>query len=785
MFGWFKRAPAGAKDGERAGKEPAAQPAAAGPAELIARGNRLLDAGRAGEAAECYRQAAALAPDDPAPHVNLGFVLMDLGRPAEARQSLERALALSPANADAHFMLGTLERASGNIDAAIDHFGQVITAQPDLETAHGELCQTLLQAGQAVRAREVAEQGLARFPASAGLLTCLGNLALTERKHAEAAERFRQALAADPQAAAAHFNLALALRQLGRPEEAVDALKQALALAPEFVEAYVELGRLCTDLGRQPDALASFQRALAYRPDSPATHMELGLVQQKLGRLDAAADGLRRALSLQPDYVEAHINLGNILKDQGRLEEAVRCYGRALALKPDSYEAHNNLGTIRMWQGEMAAAVDSLRRALALRPDGIEAHNNLLFSMNFLPDCTPEAYLAEARAFGAALTARARPYAHWRCEGDPPEQRPLRVGLVSGDFRNHPVGYFLETILANVDPARLELTAYATQPAEDALTARIKPRFARWRSLAGLDDERAAALIHEDGIHLLVDLSGHTAHHRLPVFAWRPAPVQLSWLGYFATTGVAEIDYLLADPVAIPEAHRGRFSEEVCYLPDTRLCFTPPEVAPPVAPLPAARNGFVTFGCFQNLPKITDAVLSAWGAILRRMPDARLRLQNYQLSIEAERERLRARLTGAGIAPERASLHGKMSRADYLAAYAEVDLLLDTFPFPGGTTTCEALWMGVPTLTLEGDRMLERQGAGMMACAGLPDWVARSTDEYVELALRHAADRDGLARLRADLRRKAQASPLFDAPRFARNLEEALQGMWRRGARPR
>jgi len=298
------------------------------------------------------------------------------------------------------------------------------------------------------------------------------------------------------------------------------------------------------------------------------------------------------------------------------------------------------------------------------------------------------------------------------------------------------------------------------------------------------NDETAARLIHADGVHVLLDLSGHTGNSRLPVFAWKPAPVQASWLGYFATTGVAEMDYLLADEVGVPEAQRKYFSETLWYLPDTRLCFTPPAIDLPVASLPALHNGFVTFGSFQNLAKVQDEVLDAWGRILGALPNARLRWQCKQLGDPAVAEKMMVRFRQHRIDPARVTMHGTMYRDAYLSAHAEVDVMLDTFPYPGGTTTCEALWMGVPTITLAGDTMLARQGASMLMAAGLPDWVTISIEDYVAKAVSLADNLPKLAALRAVLREQANRSPLFDARRFAQNFEEALWGMWRARTQP-
>jgi protein O-GlcNAc transferase len=464
-----------------------------------------------------------------------------------------------------------------------------------------------------------------------------------------------------------------------------------------------------------------------------------------------------------------------------QLEQAIALYRSALQLKPDDADAHNNLGLALQDHGDLDEAVACYRKALALMPDHGQAHSNLLLLMSFHGGCTPADYLAEARRYGEKVLARAKPYTRWQVAPAGPGAR-LRVGVVSGDLCAHPVACFLESFLMHCDPAQLELVAYSTGTREDPITARLKTRFAAWRVIANLSDEAAARRIHDDGIHILIDLAGHTAHNRLPLFAWKPAPVQVSWLGYFASTGVPGMDYLLADPVSIPDSLRAYFTETVWHLPETRLCFTPlaDTARLPLTPLPAARNGHITFGCFQRLPKLNDAVLALWGRVLGEMPDARLRIQNKQMSCAATRDYLLRRLAAAGIAPQRVTITGLAPRDAYLAAHAEIDIILDTFPYTGGTTTCEALWMGVPTLTLAGDTLLARQGASMLGCAGLQDWVAGSPGDYVARALRHALDIPELARLRAGLRQQVLGTPLFDAPRFACNLTAALQQIWAR-----
>jgi protein O-GlcNAc transferase len=607
----------------------------------------------------------------------------------------------------------------------------------------------------------------------------LGNVLRDAGHLDDAMACYERALALNPGFAEAWYNAGVTLRDLGRLDEAVSRFRQALAIKPDYVDAHNNLGITLKDSGQFESALAGFQRALSLNPDNAQVHNNLGNVLRESGHPDKAIPCYRRALALNPDFPEAFLNLGISLRDTDRTEEAESSFRQALAIKPGYAEAHNNLGLVLRYQGRPKEALENYRRALALKPGYVEVQSNVLYALNYDASRTDVACLEEARRYGEMVSGKVgERYAAWTCDRKPER---LRVGVVSGDLRNHPVGYALENLLDALDPSRVELYAYPTYNRVDELTQRIRPRFAAWRPLNGLSNEAAARLIHADGLHLLLDLAGHTAYNRLPVFAWKPAPVQASWLGYFATTGVAEMDYLLTSDVAVPAAHQAHFTEQIWHLPDIWLCFTAPATDLPVGPLPALENGHLTFGSFQRVDKVSDGVLEAWRRILAALPDARLRWQCKDAGDAAKLEALTRRLQRHGIDPGRVSLHGSTdTRRDYLACYHEVDIILDTFPYPGVTTTCEALWMGVPTVTLAGDTLLSRQGAGVVTPAGLPDWVAGSEADYVDKALAFAGDLDKLARLRATLRDQVLASPVFDAPRFARNFEAALWGMWQR-----
>lgn len=610
---------------------------------------------------------------------------------------------------------------------------------------------------------------------SAGDLLHAGNALLAEGRLAEAAAAYGRAAAGDPNSTDAHVNWGFALLELQRPREALSALTRALSLTPDSYDGHFLVGLALSAQNDVDQALVHLRRATALKPEAPAGALQLGRLLHDVGRFAEAERVLRATLELNPESGDLHHFLGNVVAQQMRFHEALACYRASIALEGSQPAVLNNMGLALVNLCDYPAAAQAARAALRLDPQLHAARSNLLLALSCDAGCEPGQYLAEANAYGCALQGGkvGQPAAAGRAaSGD----GPVRVGFVSGDLRNHPVGYFLESVMANWDRTGMVSVAYSNHAAQDDLTARLRGHFDDWHDISRLNDDVAARLIADDRVDVLFDLSGHTAGNRLPLFAKRLAPVQVSWLGYWATTGVRAMDYVLADPVSVPIAEQAQFTERVLYMPDTRLCFTAPALSemPEVSPLPALARGHITFGSFQRLTKINDGVLVLWSRVLRAVPRSRLRLQSSAFADESIRRVVAKRLEAAGIDSDRVTLAGPGSRPEYLAAHAEVDLLLDTFPHSGGTTTCEALWMGVPTITLAGRTMLSRQGASLLSCAGLGDWVAEDGDGYVDLAVRKAADLESLARLRASLRDLVSTSPLFDAARFTAALQRAI-----------
>lgn len=634
----------------------------------------------------------------------------------------------------------------------------------------------LYKAGHYSELESTAQQLVERFPLYGRAWKILGMALGVQSKNAlSAMQKAAQFL---PEDASVQNNLGNAWQDLGEFDAAAVSYQRAIEIEPHFAAAHNNMGNALKCLGRINDSLSCYRRALEIEPHYADAHYNLGNALQNLGQLEGAGECFRRALEIEPEFTDAHNIYGTVLLALGRLDAAQASFRRAVALNTEHAMAHNNLGSVLLDVGQFDAAQESFRRALELEPALMETHSNLLFAINCEAKHSSAFCLEKARIYGRIATQHAiTPYSAWECNAAP---KYLRVGVISGDLRNHPVGYALESLLEQLDTTRVALFAYTSNiPEDDALAMRIQPYFAAWKSIHGHSDAEVAHLIHADGIHILLDLSGHTAHNRLSAFAYKPAPVQVSWLGYFATTGLVEMDYLLTSEVAVPQTQQMHFTERVWYLPDIWLCFTPPESDLPVSVSPALTLGYPTFGCFQRLDKISSETLEVWSRILARLPKARLRIANKQLGSQETAAHFKQCLQQHAIDLSRVHLQGPAaSREKYLARYAEVDIMLDTFPYPGVTTTCEALWMGVPTLSLAGDTLMSRQGAGMLVPAGLGEWVTNNKAEYVEKAIQLSGDLHKLATLRVSLRGQVLASPIFNAPRFARNFEAAMWRMW-------
>lgn len=578
-------------------------------------------------------------------------------------------------------------------------------------------------------------------------------------------------------------NLGIALRQLGRMTEALVVYQRVMILEPEFSDTYYNMGVALQKLGRMEEARVAYIRCINLKPDHVQAISNLGVCTGATGRLEKAVEHYYHAIDVKPSHWEAYINLGGALDRLGRLSEAEAALSRALRLNPTSPELLSNYGNVLKSRGLIAEAVAAYRKGLEYDPNYREIYCNLLFALNYMADASPEAifqaHLDWARTFEQPiLETIPRPvFANSRDPG-----RRLRVGYISPDFKTHSVSHFFEPLLTAHDRAVVETVCYADVTEPDDVTARLQAEAGVWRSIVAVPDAAVAELIRRDGIDILVELAGHTGNNRLPLFAHRPAPVQVTWLGYPNTTGLRSIDYRITDAVADPMGIADPLhTEMLARLPTGFLCYTPPIGTSDPAPPPCLRNGYITFGSFNNLAKVTPDVVRVWAAILQQVPNSRLLIKSIPLADAATCQRYRDLFAQHGVAAERLDLLSRVvSQTGHLDTYGRLDIALDTFPYNGTTTTCEALWMGVPVVTSLGDRHAARVSASILNRIGLPGLIAADEASYIQLARTLATNASQLATLRPTIRARMRASPLCDAPRFARTMEAAYRMFWQR-----
>jgi predicted O-linked N-acetylglucosamine transferase (SPINDLY family) len=663
------------------------------------------------------------------------------GRLEVAEAIYRQILAGEPQQADALHLLGVLHHQRGQHEQAVALLERAIRLRADRPFYHSNL-------GEAYRA--------------------LG-------RQDEAIGCYRRALDLDPALAGVHFNLGNALKEDGQLAAAIVAYERALQLDPREAKVHNNLGNTRRAAGELPAAVTSLRTAVELSPDYAEAWNNLGLALSELKQHAEAVACFQRVLQLRPEMAAGYSNLGNVFKDRMQLDEAAACYRRAIQLAPEMAEAHTNLGMVLLDQGEADEALAAFRRGAELQPDDYVKQSNLLYMLLYTGNGAATSRVAHERWYrrwAEPLMRESGPHAN-----DRSTERRLRIGYVSPDFREHPVGRMLLPLLESHDHERFEICCYASQTIDDRFTARFRPLADEWRNVASLTDQQLAETIRRDRIDILVDLTMHTAGNRLLTFARKPAPVQATYLAYCGTTGLPAIDYRLTDARLDPPDAVNPFVEEPFRLPDTFWCYRAPLEAPEVAPLPALAAGYVTFGCQNNFCKGTVAAREAWSRLLGKVPNSRLVLF---VNGGSQRERAREFFAQRDVAPERLSFVGAGPLAEYLGRYAQIDIALDPFPYNGATTTCDALWMGAPVVSLAGAWGQRRSGLSILSTVELADLVAADEEQYVDIAAVLASDVGRLAELRAGLRARMQASPLTDSVRFARSIEAAYRAMWRR-----
>jgi predicted O-linked N-acetylglucosamine transferase (SPINDLY family) len=637
------------------------------------------------------------------------------------------------------------------------------------------------QAGDLRRAerlfKEIIKAGPKNFEAHYYLANILQDLGRDE----EAVQSYQRAMEINPDFPGTYYNMGSILMEKGDNDEALSCFEKALELDPACADIYNSIGVIYQSKGKLDDAIAYYQRALDADPKSAMAYYNLGNVLFRMESFDEAITCYQKALQLDPNYAKAYCNLGLTLQEKGEFDEAIERYQTALRLNPKLSDAPNNLGRVFQAKGRLDSAEVYYRRAIELRPDDPVPYHNLIFLMLYDSRYDAGAIFLEhkefARRFEGPLLSGIGPYANSKSV-----DRRLKIGYVSPDFRRHSVAYFVEPVLAAHSREHFEVFCYSSVFREDEVTDRIMGRADHWRNIAGMSDRKTAENVRLDGIDILVDLAGHTSNNRLLLFARKPAPVQLSWIGYPATTGLSSMDYKIVDKYTDPPGMTEQFyTEELIRMPDSFLCYLPDSDGPVVGALPALESGHVTFGSFNNFAKVSPDVIRLWSSILQNITGSRILIKAKSLSDRSTREYVTDMFAKNNIGINRFELMPhESSYNEHLNLYKRIDIGLDTFPYNGTTTTCEALWMGVPVITLAGNTHASRVGVSLLTTIGLSGLVAGSQDEYMDTAVRLASDLNKLHLLRQGLRDMMTQSPMTNAGRFTDNLESCYKRIWQR-----
>ena len=734
---------------------------------------RRHNAGQLREAETLYRQVLSYQPGHADALRLLGIVAFQTGRSEDAVELIQRATSINPDEPSYHVDLGTVLAARGRDDEAISSFRRALAIRPDDAQTHARLASTLFHKGNLDEAVPEYRRALALEPLSHETHFNLG-LALHQRQQIdEAIVAYRKALSLNPKMSEAWHNLGAALRRKGLLDEAATALRHAADIRPNHGVTHAMLGHVLWELGRTDETIWAYQKAVSLGVEAADVYNNLGLALKARGDHRAALVAVRKAIELRPDVMESYNNLSTILYAVEFLDEALAAVRKALSLRDDP-GAYLNLGNTLRDVGELDEAIAAYRKAAD--HGEVIALSSLLVTIYFHSDYDSRRILQEhqkwAKRYAQPLRSSIRPHDDDRSSGC-----RLRIGYFSHRLGNRPIGRLLLPLLSHHDRDKFEIFCYCDIPHTDYMTQEIRRHIDVWRDTGKLSDEAVADLVRRDRIDIFVDLTMHMGGSRLLAFARKPAPVQVTYLAYCGTTGLDTIDYRITDPyLDPPDRDDSIYTEKSIRLPRTYWCIAPPREAPDVPAYPQGRSGPITFGCFNSYFKVTPQTLKMWSALLRQVPHSRLIMHSGQGS---HRQKAKDIFAGEGVDPDRVSFVGSVTLEEYYRQYEQIDIALDPHPYPGGTTSLDALWMGVPVVTLAGESAHSRGGLSILSNIGLTDLVGRSPDDYIRIASTLATDLPRLSELRATLRQRLRDSALMDGAAFARDVEAAFRKMWK------
>ncbi|HTV48193.1 MAG TPA: tetratricopeptide repeat protein [Phycisphaerae bacterium] len=701
---------------------------------------RYHQAGKLAEAEAIYRQLVAQQPDNADALHLLGAVAHQMGNNQLALELMERSIAINPSASFFHNNLGLVLKSLGHLERAQKSFCTAIDLKPDYAEAHCNL----------------------------------GTVFKQQERIKEAVAEYRLAIKIKPDYAPAHNHLGLAFFEKRRFDLAAGAFRTAIQHNPAYFEAFNNLGLALAAQRLFDQAVDEYLKALKLNPNDAEVRNNLGEALLQTGRFDEAVAELRASIRLKPDLAEAHNNLGNAMMAQMNMEAAINACRRAIELKPTFADAHYNLGIALANSGQLTAAIDAYRAAVRCDPDNSRLHSYLIYTLNFHPDFDDRSVQEEHKRWNARHTEELRKFIKPHAN-DPDPERRLRIGYVSPDFFSHAESFFITPLLETHDHQQFKIYCYSSVTRPDFITDHLRRSADVWYDVHNQSNEKLAEQIRHDQIDILIDLTMHMANNRLLLFAQKPAPVQVTWLAYPGSTGLQTIDYRFSDPyLDPPNTDLSVYSEQTMRLPESFWCYNPLFDGPP---RPAQQDGPICFGSLNHPCKINDRVLDLWSEILKATPHSRLLILTF--SIEHQNY-IRRYLGDVGIGPERLNFVRRSPRPEYLRLYDRIDIVLDTFTCNGHTTTMDSLWMGVPVVSLAGNTIVGRGGKSILTNVGLPELVANTSEEYVDIAVKLAGDLPRLKELRTTLRQRMENSPLMDAKRFTSNVEAAYRNMWKK-----
>lgn len=746
---------------------------------------------------ESFAEAVRLDPENACALTHCGILYKDEGRLVEAAESYQKALGVDSSYKPAAECLaivltdlGTSLKLAGNTQEGIQKYYEALKIDPHYAPAYYNLGVVYSEMMQYDTALSCYEKAALERPMYAEAYCNMGVIFKNRGDLEASIACYERCLAVSPNFEIAKNNMAIALTDMGTKvklegdiQQGVEYYKKALNFNWHYADAMYNLGVAYGEMLKFDRAIVFYELAFHFNPHCAEACNNLGVIYKDRDNLDKAVECYQSALSIKPNFSQSLNNLGVVYTVQGKLDAAASMIEKAIFANPTYAEAYNNLGVLYRDAGNITHAVAAYEQCLKIDPDSRNAGQNRLLAMNYINEGQDDKLFEAHRDWGRRFMRLYPQYTSWDNPKDP--ERPIVIGYVSPDYFTHSVSYFVEAPLVYHDYTKYKVVVYSAVVKADAKTSRFKEKVIKkgglWRDIYGIDEKKVASMIREDKVDILVELTGHTANNKLGTMACRPAPVQVTWIGYPNTTGLPTIDYRITDSLADPPDTKQKHVEELIRLPKSFLCYIPSPEAGPICPTPALSNGFITFGSFNNLAKITPKVLQVWARILCAVPNSRLVVKCKPFCCDSVRQKFLTTLEQLGLEPLRVDLLPLiLLNHDHMQAYSLMDISLDTFPYAGTTTTCESLYMGVPCVTMVGSVHAHNVGVSLLGTVGLGNLIAKNEDEYVQMAVQLASDVTALSNLRSSLRNLMATSPLCDGPNFIAGLEAAYRGMWHR-----